>query len=221
MNAPDPIRSRQSTARGHPQRSTMAHRQRWISSLLSILIGGTAIATGALPVAAGTSGPADPSVRLYSARAHITAQHFKGQPAYIDPGSPPRGRRRRLADRCRRPDYDHPITAEQVIKTKSGLDVPSAPCRPRDRAAWHAEFFHVEISRSRRPPGALPLLHVLPVGHGHARLTGRPHEPDLSARLLHRALHAGLRLGHRPGLGWSRPSATRASSSGHRTAGTT
>ena len=179
----------------------MAHRQRWISSLLSILIGGTALATGALPVAAGTSGPAAPSVRLYSARAHITAQHFKGQPSYIDPGTlleavggawqiDAGAPGLRPSDRCRTGDQD-----------LDRLDLPAAAHGPGDLAQRHAEVHPRRDHRPRRPPGALPLVHLLPVGHGHARLAGRAHEPDLSARLLHRALFAGLRLGHRPGLG--------------------
>ncbi len=124
----------------------MAHRQRWISSLLSILIAGTALATGAVPVAAGSSGPADPSVRLYSPRAHITAAHFKGQPAFIDPGILLEAVGGAWQINAGRPDYDHPITASQVIRTQSGSRYRSLPDGLVTGLHGMPKFFHVVIT---------------------------------------------------------------------------
>jgi len=124
----------------------MAHRKRWISSLLSLLVGGTALATGALPVAAGTSGPSTPSVRLYSARAHITAQHFKGRPAYIDPGILLEAVGGAWQINAARPDYDHPITAEQVIKTSTGYTYRPLPTGLVTSLHGMPRFFHVVIT---------------------------------------------------------------------------
>src|SRR5947208_10749538 len=98
----------------------MAHRHRWISSLLAFLIAGTALVTGAFPVVAGTSVPTTPSVRLYAPQAHITAEHLKGQPVYIDPGTLLEAVGGAWQIDAARPDYDHPISATQVIRTKSG-----------------------------------------------------------------------------------------------------
>jgi len=123
----------------------MAHRQRWISSLLSILIGGTALATGVLPVAAGSSGPATPSVRLYSARVHITAQHFAGQPAYIDPAVLLEAVGGEWQINAGRPDYDHPVTAEQVIRTKSGWTYRPLPTGLVTGLHGMPKFLHVVI----------------------------------------------------------------------------
>jgi hypothetical protein len=124
----------------------MAHRQRWISSLLSILIGGAAIATGALPVAGESSGPAAPSVRLYAARAHLTTQRFKGQPAYVDPGILLEAVGGAWQINAARPDYDHPITAEQVIKTKSGWTYRPLPAGLVVGFRGMPKFFHVVIN---------------------------------------------------------------------------
>jgi hypothetical protein len=123
----------------------MAHRQRWISSLLSILIGGTVLATGALPVAAASSGQATPSVRLYAPRAHLTTQHFKGQPAYFDPGVLLEAVGGAWQVDASRPDYDHPVAAEQVIKTQSGWTYRPLPSGLVTGLHGLPRFFHVVI----------------------------------------------------------------------------
>jgi hypothetical protein len=98
----------------------MARRTRWIPSLLSGLIGLTAVAVGAPPAAAAGSGGRVPSVRLYSAVTGITAEHFKGQPVFIDPGILLEAVGGAWQINAARPDYVHPVTASQVLRTPAG-----------------------------------------------------------------------------------------------------
>jgi hypothetical protein len=124
----------------------MAHRPRWISSLLALTVAGTALATAALPVGAATSVPTAPSVRLYAPQAHITVEHLKGQPVYIDPGTLLEAVGGAWQIDAARPDYDHPIAAEQVIRTKSGPTYRQLPDGLVTGLHGLARFLHVVIT---------------------------------------------------------------------------
>jgi hypothetical protein len=124
----------------------MAHRQRWISSLLSVLIGGTAIATAALPVGAASSGARVPSVRLRSALANVTAEHFKGEPVFIDPGVVLAAVGGAWQINAARPDYDHPVSAVQVIKTPAGYTYRRLPAGLVSSLKGMRGFLHVLIT---------------------------------------------------------------------------
>jgi hypothetical protein len=124
----------------------MARRQRWISCLLSILVAGTALATGALPIAAASSSPSTPSVRLYAERAHLYVQHIKGQPTYFDPEVLLEAVGGAWQIDASRRDYDHPIGAKQVIRTSTGSTYRPLPTDLVTSLKGMPRFIHVRLT---------------------------------------------------------------------------